>query len=167
MNAIENLQPALLLAQEETIKASTFFLPALLSIVIFICVIGAITASVFGLFRHEQRKRQLLHQERMEAIKSGLAWDDPEAAGAARHNRFWIAFWIVVCGCSIPFITIAANLESPFFQESANAIAAWLGAVCASVAACICATMLVAKSDLRSTQDRDRQPIGQIPAHHQ
>jgi Ca2+/Na+ antiporter len=113
------------------------------------------------LFRHLRSSRQLTHTERMRSLEAGFplqAPPPPEETETTQaklmHNAFWISFWIVV---SVPAAALsAASAGTKTVNENiALSIVVWIGAAVVSVAAVVCATVLILNSRGHRADDSD------------
>lgn len=111
------------------------------------------------LLRHARQQRHLLHLERMRSIEAGypLQTTDPaEQQTRYLHNAFWIAFWM---GFGVPAaaFSAAAATTQEIDEPLGLGIAIWISAAAASVAAVICATILMAAP--RITRGSQAAPV--------
>jgi len=109
------------------------------------------------LFRHLRSVRQLTHTERMRSLEAGFPLEAPEETKTQAkfmHNAFWISFWLVF---SVPAAAMsAASAGTKTVNESiALSIVVWIGAALVSVAAVVCATVLMLNSRSHRADDSD------------
>jgi hypothetical protein len=140
-----------------------------LSLWLFIVAFVAAATFIFGvllialLLRHSWRGRQLLHTERMRAIETGHSFEAPDpTTGHAKfmHNAFWISFWMVFGVPGAAFSAATAAMEESGGQLALG-LAIWICAGAASVAAVVCATILMVQSRFRQVEDfspREKRP---------
>ncbi|MBS0260916.1 MAG: hypothetical protein JSS02_03085 [Planctomycetes bacterium] len=109
------------------------------------------------LFRYLSAARQLTHAERMRSLEAGLPMQAPEEAKIQAkflYNAFWISFWLVVAVPAAAFSAVSFGAK-PANESVALSIVIWSGATLASIAAVVCATVLMLKSRPRKTDDPD------------
>lgn len=128
----------------------SFSLAPYLLIPLFVLgILGFGVICILIALRQVRHARELLHAERLKAFECGIAWQEPDAETSEMkfmHNAFWMAFWLVAIGCGAPFYAAARFADELGSIHSGIAIAAWLCAAAASIAAVICATILMIKS---------------------
>jgi hypothetical protein len=105
--------------------------------------------------RYVYHSRQLQHTERMKAIEVGYPLEAGEASKTQAkylHNTFWISFWI---GFGVPAAAFgaASSAERVIAGNLGLGIAIWVSAAAASMAAVICATVLMIRSRTRPTEE--------------
>ena len=118
-------------------------------------LIGCI--ALFIVMKYVRRSRELLHAERLKSIDAGLPWQNPGIGAIENkfmHNAFWISLWMVAIGCGASFSSVSAAMSEPTFEDTRIATVAWCCAALASIAAVICATLLMLKSRTRR-RDQD------------
>lgn len=100
-------------------------------------------------FRYARRSREMLHEERMMAVKHGQPLEESGSAQSKfMHNAFWISFWLVALVPSAAFSAAASASEGE--RPLYFVLAVWIGAAAASIAAVVCATVLMLASRRRS-----------------
>jgi hypothetical protein len=105
------------------------------------------------ILRHLRNSRQLRHLEQMRSLELGHPLTPPDPTKLDQkymHNAFWIAFWLVVAVPSATF-SGAASAMVKTGNSSTWGLVIWIAAGLASVAAVICATVLMIHSR-RSTE---------------
>lgn len=110
-----------------------------------LAVAALIVLGMLLIFRHSQADRKLTHTERMRSLEAGIPLEPTDAAKTQAkflHNAFWISFWLVTAVPSAAF-TAATTATQEMNRSLALAIVIWSGAAAASVAAVICATVLM------------------------
>lgn len=125
----------------------------LLSLAVGCVVLWLISRS----FRHS---RQLLHAERMKSLERDGTWGDPNQNGPLKSyvtGSFWLSFWLVLFGCVAPFAAIALVGGFRDSQSVATPIVAWSAASAASIAAAVCATVIMGNAR-RALSDDDPSP---------
>ncbi len=117
-----------------------------------ILLLGLVAAAVFALtflftvllLRHLRFTREKLHAERLKMIDAGYPLEEPESTKRPQqfmHNAFWISFWMVALVPSAAFSAAAGATDRR--ELAGYLIAIWIGASVASVAAVVCATILM------------------------
>ena len=127
---------------------------AILSVAAVLLFVGVVFLVM--LFRHVRSSRQLLHEERIRSLEAGFPLEAPEEAklqAKFQHNAFWISFWMVF---SVP----AAALSAASASTQTNAtltlpIVIWIMAGAISIAAVVCAAVLMIASRGRKAEDGD------------
>lgn len=115
--------------------------------VMILCVVGIPIVMVYLLYRYQTSSRNQLHRERLAAIEAGI---DPHvgigasASESYRNQAFWIAFWLVVCGCAASFFSVSQSIHSD--TDTRIATIGWCAAGLASIVASITASSLIIKS---------------------
>jgi hypothetical protein len=107
------------------------------------------------LFRHLRTSRQLLHVERMRSLEAGIPLEAPEETklqSKFQHNAFWISFWMVF---SVPGAALSAASAATQTSALALSILIWVVAAVVSVAAVVCAAILMIYSRGRRPDDAD------------
>ena len=110
------------------------------------------------LLRHLRFTREKLHDERLKMIEAGYPLEEPESTQRRQrymHNAFWISFWMVALVPSAAFS--AATAATDRRELAGYIIAIWIGASAASVAAVICATVLMICSRCKWEDGGDAQ----------
>jgi hypothetical protein len=95
-----------------------------------------------------RKNRELLHLERIKAFESGILWQEPGSSNhhaKFMHNAFYMSFWIVSFGCGGSFAA-AGRLSLVEGTPVSVLIIAWLAAAASSIAAVVCATILMIRS---------------------
>jgi hypothetical protein len=96
------------------------------------------------LLRHLRFTREKLHAERLKMIDAGYPLEEPESTRRRQqymHNAFWISFWMVALVPSAAFSAAASATDR--MELAGYIIAIWIGASAASVAAVVCAAVLM------------------------
>lgn len=106
-------------------------------------------------FRQARIGRQLQHEERMKAIEAGQPLDPVDLSSKFMHNTFWIAFWIVFGVPGAGFYAVSTAMQTANLSLAVS-IVAWLSAAAASIAAVVCATVLMLHA--RSSEVRSGKP---------
>jgi hypothetical protein len=121
-----------------------FLLPAL-----SIAAVAAALVFVFMVailfFRQIRTSREYLHAERMRTLELGMPLEPPENVNVQAkfmHTAFWISFWIVIGVPSAAFFAASA-ISREIGANVGLAIVVWVGAALASIAAVVCATILM------------------------
>lgn len=135
----------MLFAQESADAISqTFSLVPLVALLV-VAVLGALLILVIVLsLRHFRFTREKLHDERLKMIEAGYPLEEAESTKRRQkymHNAFWISFWMVALVPSAAFSAAATATERS--ELAGYIIAIWIGASAASVAAVICAAILM------------------------
>lgn len=123
-------------------------------------LLGGFVLLMVLLFRHLHASRQFLHTERMRSLEAGIPLEAPEemkAQAKFMHNAFWISFWLVF---SVPGAALsAASVATKSVNGSiAVSIVIWIGATLVSVAAVVCATVLMIYTRSRKSDNCDGLP---------
>jgi len=96
------------------------------------------------LIRHLRFTRETLHAERLKMIEAGYPLEEAESTKRRQqymHNAFWISFWMVFL---VPSAAFSAAATATDRRELAGyIIAIWIGASAASIAAVVCAAVLM------------------------
>jgi len=145
---------AALLAQDGGPAGGAFNIAIFFAAVIPIAVIFLLALFLFALLRHLRFNREKLHAERLKMIEMGLPLEEPAATKRQdkhMHNAFWIAFWMVVVVPSSAFSAATAATERG--EHAGYLLAIWIGASVVSVAAVVCAAVLVILSRARRDDD--------------
>jgi hypothetical protein len=132
------------------------------NIVVFVLValgilacVGVVLVILVLSFRHARRNREMLHEERLMAVKHGHPLEEPNSSYAKfMHNAFWISFWMVALVPPAAFSAAASATESGERPLSFTVVV-WLLAGAGSIAAVVCATVLMLAS-------RNRKGIGEV-----
>jgi hypothetical protein len=122
---------------------------ALVAIMIMLVPLLIGCMALLIVMKYVRRAREMLHAERLKSIAAGLPWQDPDIGvneNKLLHNSFWISFWMVAIGCGASFSSVSAAMSKPTFENTHTATVAWCCAAIASIAAVICATLLMLKS---------------------
>jgi hypothetical protein len=136
----------MLLIQSAPAQAATLPTAAVVFAVVTVAVLALILGFFALLFRYLRASREMLHAERLKAIEHGQPLEEGESPQAKfMHNAFWIAFWMVALIPSAAFSS-AASVTKPGEQPLSLAITIWVCAGAASIAAVVCATVLIAVS---------------------
>ena len=108
-------------------------------------IVGALLILVIVLsLRHLRFTREKLHAERLKMIDAGYPLEEAESTKRRQqymHNAFWISFWMVFLVPSAAFSAAAAATDRG--ELAGYLIAIWIGASAASVAAVVCAAVLM------------------------
>ena len=119
------------------------------STLLFAILIPAVFCALLVLFivlllRHLRFTREKLHNERLKMIEAGYPLEEAESTKRRQqfmHNAFWISFWMVAL---VPSAAFSAAATATDRRELAGyIIAIWIGASVASVAAVVCASVLM------------------------
>lgn len=135
----------MLFAQESVDAISqTFSLIPLVALLV-VAAVGALLILVIVLsLRHLRFTREKLHAERLKMIEAGYPLEEAESTKRRQqymHNAFWISFWMVAL---VPSAAFSAAATATDRRELAGyIIAIWIGASAASVAAVVCAAVLM------------------------
>lgn len=108
--------------------------------------------AVVLLFLHSRSSRQLLNTERMRSLEAGFPYDTAEATkmqARQLHNAFWISFWLAFAVPAVAFSAAYAT-TSTVENNTALSLVTWIGASAASVAAVVCAAVVMACSRSRN-----------------
>ncbi|MGI9474834.1 MAG: hypothetical protein ACR2NZ_25105 [Rubripirellula sp.] len=140
-----------------------------------ITLVGFTIALAFGctllaiVLKSVRHARDLLHDERMKALEKDLPWMEEQRElpiKAYVDSAFWICFWMVIVGCGVPFAAIAVAGRFSEHESISIPIVAWSAACAASIAAVVCATIVMAnarrglKGNEPDPQDRTRERLG-------
>ena len=120
-----------------------------LTVLLLLIVVGCFALMMVA--RSLRHSRQLLHEERMKSLERDGTWGDPNQQGPVKSyvdGAFWLCFWLVLVGCSAPFVAIASIGGFTGHQGIVTPIIAWLGATAASITASICATVIMGNTRL-------------------
>ena len=96
------------------------------------------------LLRHLRFTREKLHAERLKMIDAGYPLEEAESTKRRQqymHNAFWISFWMVFLVPSAAFFAAATATDRR--ELAGYIIAIWIGASAASIAAVVCAAVLM------------------------
>lgn len=152
----------MLFAQEsaDTFDQSFGAMP-LIALVIALAVGALLVVSIVLLLRHLRFTREKLHDERLKMIEAGYPLEEAESTKRRQqymHNAFWISFWMVAL---VPSAAFSAAATATDRRELAGYIVAiWIGASVASVAAVVCAAVLMICSRCsRDGDDNGRMPM--------
>lgn len=122
---------------------STLLIAIVASVALFVFVLAIIVLAL----RHQRFARDRLHAERMKMIEAGYPLEEPESTQRRQkymHNAFWISFWMVFLVPSAAFSAAASVTDR--LGQSGYLVAIWVGASLASVAAVVCAAVLMVSS---------------------
>ncbi len=137
----------------------------LISILVPAASLAFIVSIIVLVLRHLQFTREKLHDERLKMIESGYPLEEPESAKRQQkymHNAFWISFWMVSLVPSAAFSSAAT--ASNRSEHVGYLLAIWIGASVASVAAVVCAAVLMIYSrSSREDEDDMRMPMKKPP----
>lgn len=132
-------------------------LTIVLAIVVPLLLLGIAAAGCVLVLRYLRFSRDKQHVERLKMIESGYPVEDSESSKRQdkfMHNAFWISFWMVV---AVPggVFSAAATATDRLGGGTGVLFAVWIGAAVASVAAVVCAAVLMVysragKDDLQS-----------------
>jgi hypothetical protein len=144
----------MLFAQEAS--AQSFDSTILIALVLPIAVSALFILFMVVLLRHLRFNREKLHAERLKMIDTGYPLEEPESTKRQQkymHNAFWISFWMVF---GVPFSAFsAAAAATAKGQHSGYLLTIWVGASAASIAAVVCAAVLMIHSRSRQEEDDD------------
>lgn len=122
----------------------SFSLIPLIGLVVATAVCGLTILLIVLLLRHWRFTREKLHAERLKMIEAGYPLEEAESTKRRQqymHNAFWISFWMVAL---VPSAAFSAAATATDRRELAGyIIAIWIGASVASVAAVVCAAVLM------------------------
>ena len=111
--------------------------------------------------RHLRFTREKVHDERLKMIDMGYPLEEPESMKRQQkymHNAFWISFWMVFLVPSAAFSSAASATDR--VEHLGYLLAIWIGASVASVAAVVCAAVLMMYSrSTREDEDDMRMPM--------
>ena len=116
------------------------------------------------LIRHLRFTREKLHTERLKMIEAGYPLEEAESTKRRQqymHNAFWISFWMVFLVPSAAFSAAATATDRR--ELEGYTIAIWISASAASVAAVVCAAVLM----ISSRCSREDVGDGQMPMKKQ
>jgi hypothetical protein len=139
----------MLLAQFAAPDTTSFWL---IGVVLGVALLIGFVFFMVLLFRYLRSSRQLTHTERMRSLEAGFPLEAPVAPEETEshqakfmHNAFWISFWLV---SSVPAAALSAASAGTKTVDGSIAlsIVVWIGAALASVAAVVCATVLMLNS---------------------
>lgn len=128
------------------ITSFSLFWPAIILVAGAAAVLFVFMITIM-LFRQATENRKLLHAERMRSLEAGIPLNPPEQINVQAkfmHNAFWISFWIVFGVPSAAFS--AASAASHENGSLGLRIVIWIGSALASIAAVVCATILMIHS---------------------
>lgn len=119
--------------------------------------LGLVVFFLVLLFRHLNSVRQLAHHERMRTLEAGFpleAAEETKAHAKFMHNAFWISFWLVF---SVPAAALSAASTATVKINGSTMLLAviWSAAAAASIAAVVCATMLMINTKPRKTEEAE------------
>lgn len=126
----------------------------LIAILLPAATLAFVTAILVLAFRHVRFTREKLHAERLKMIEAGYPLEEPESTQRRQkymHNAFWISFWMVFGVPSAAFS--AAASVSDRLGHSGFLLAIWIGASLASIAAVVCAAVLMMSSRTSGEDD--------------
>lgn len=119
-----------------------------IALVVGLVVAAAVSALlilfIVLLIRHLRFTRETLHTERLKMIEAGYPLEEAESTKRRQqymHNAFWISFWMVFLVPSTAFS--AAAMATDRSELAGYLIAIWIGASAASIAAVVCAAVLM------------------------
>ena len=135
----------MLFAQESVDAISqTFSLMPLIGLIVATAVCALTILFIVLLLRHLRFTREKLHAERLKMIDAGYPLEEAESTKRRQqymHNAFWISFWMVFL---VPSTAFSAAATATDRRELAGyIIAIWIGASAASIAAVVCAAVLM------------------------
>ena len=135
----------MLFAQESanTFGRSFSLLP-LIALVVAAAVSALLVLFIVLLLRHLRFTREKLHAERLKMIEAGYPLEEAEATKRRQqymHNAFWISFWMVALVPSAAYSAAATATDRG--ELAGYMLAIWIGASAASVAAVVCAAVLM------------------------
>lgn len=124
-------------------------------VVLLLMAVGCVVLWLVS--RSFRYSRQLLHAERMKSLERDGTWGDPNQNGPVKSyvtGSFWLSFWLVLFGCVTPFFAIAMVGGFRDSQAIATPIVAWSAASAASIAAAVCATVIMGNTRRALSDDR-------------
>ena len=135
----------MLFAQQSADAAIWSVDTALVITLVVVATVSALTILfVILLIRHLRFTREKLHDERLKMIEAGYPLEEAESTKRRQqymHNAFWISFWMVFL---VPSAAFSAAATATDRRELAGyIIAIWIGASAASIAAVVCAAVLM------------------------
>jgi hypothetical protein len=138
----------LLLAQEGAAVETVGFGRALFAAAGGLIAVGLVVFFLVLLFGYLRGSREMAHLERVKSLECGLPLEEPKSSRAKSkfmHNAFWISFWMVAL---VPYTAFSAAAAATSGGERSVpfAVAVWLFAGLASVAAVTGATVLMLAS---------------------
>ena len=151
----------MLFAQEVADTPNLSFDYALLIAILVPAVLCALLVLfVVLLLRHLRFTREKVHTERLNMIEAGYPLEEAESTKRRQqymHNAFWISFWMVFL---VPSAAFSAAATATDRRELAGyIIAIWIGASAASIAAVVCAAVLMICSRCSREDDGDIQML--------
>jgi len=96
------------------------------------------------LIRHLRFTREKFDAVRLKMIEGGYPLEEAESTKRRQqymHNAFWISFWMIFLVPSAAFSAAATATDQR--ELAGYLIAIWIGAAAASVAAVVCAAVLM------------------------
>ena len=135
----------MLFAQESADAfGQSFSVIPLIALVIAAAVGALLILFIVLLLRHLRFTREKMHAERLKMIEAGYPLEEAESTKRRQqymHNAFWISFWMVAL---VPSAAFSAAATATDRRELAGyLIAIWISASAASVAAVVCAAVLM------------------------
>ena len=132
---------------DPTVLIAILLPAAMLVFVIAVIVLGQ---------RHQRFVREKLHTERLKMVEAGFPLEVPDSSQRRKtymHNAFWIAFWMAFLVPSIAFSAAASSTES--VKQTWYLVVIWAGASLASIAAVVCACVLMVSSRSSRADEED------------
>ena len=155
----------MLFAQESVDAISqTFSLMPLIGLIVATAVCALTILFIVLFLRHLRFTREKLHAERLKMIEAGYPLEEAESTKRRQqymHNAFWISFWMVFLVPSTAFSAAATATDRR--ELEGYTIAIWISASAASVAAVVCAAVLM----ISSRCSREDVGDGQMPMKKQ
>ena len=139
----------------------------LISILVPAVSCAFVVSIIVLVLRHLRFTREKVHDERLKMIESGYSLEEPESTKRQQkymHNAFWISFWMVFLVPSAAFSSAASATDR--VEHLGYLLAIWIGASVASVAAVVCAVVLMMYSrPSREDEDDMRMPMKKPKKH--
>jgi hypothetical protein len=139
----------------------------LISILVPAVSCAFVVSIIVLVLRHLRFTREKMHDERLKMIESGYPLEEPESTKRQQkymHNAFWISFWMVFLVPSAAFSSAASATDR--VEHLGYLLAIWIGASVASVAAVVCAAVLMMYSrSSREDEDDMRMPMKKPKKH--
>jgi len=138
----------------------SFSVIPLIALVVTAAVGALLVLFIVLMLRYLRFTREKLHDERLKMIEAGYPLEEAESTKRRQqymHNAFWISFWMVALVPSAAFSAAATATDRS--KLAGYIIAIWIGASAASIAAVVCAAVLMVCS--RCSRERDGE--AQVP----
>ena len=143
----------MLLAQTSVTGA----IPTWLVVVIFVVPTALLFVFMLTtrLLQHLSANRTVLHAERLRSIEAGLPLDvsdQTKLQSKYMHNAFWISFWLAF-GVPAAAFSAAATATRIIDKSLGLGLAIWICTALASIAAVVCAIVLMIHARCREVQN--------------